>query len=302
LTLAERSGQIQIVVFAHNMIGEQHMEAGEFALGLPHMERAIAAAEQLQDPLRLAWQLNNFTWFLYFCGKWQRARETYLRAELLLREADPQGATWHAAVISVTPGMLALVAGHEDEGRRLLEEAIEHIERVGTTFSLDLPTYLLAEADLLADRAEAAQLRLMSFLQTDLLAPADSNALGALLLLAWSERDLGRHAQAEARLEGVLATARPFVRVDALRVRALIATYRERYQEAANDLDEAIALCQAMPYPYAEAKALWIYGRLEVARGDPAAARERFTAALAICDQLGEGLYAKHIERELPKP
>jgi hypothetical protein len=54
-----------------------------------------------------------------------------------------------------------------------------------------------------------------------------------------------------------------------------------------------------MPYPYAELKALWVYGRLEAARGDSAAARKRFEAALAICDRLGEGMYRAPIERDL---
>jgi hypothetical protein len=46
-------------------------------------------------------------------------------------------------------------------------------------------------------------------------------------------------------------------------------------------------------------RTLWAYGRLEVARGDSAAARERFAQALAICDRLGEGLYRKYIESDL---
>jgi transposase len=54
-----------------------------------------------------------------------------------------------------------------------------------------------------------------------------------------------------------------------------------------------------MPFPYAELKALWVYSQLEVARGDPAAARKHLKQALAICDQLGEGLYRKYIERDL---
>jgi len=64
-------------------------------------------------------------------------------------------------------------------------------------------------------------------------------------------------------------------------------------------LAEALASTRAMPYPYAEAKILWVYGRLETARGDPAAARKRFTAALTICDRLGEGLYRTHVEHDL---
>jgi len=51
--------------------------------------------------------------------------------------------------------------------------------------------------------------------------------------------------------------------------------------------------------PYAEAKALYVYGRLHMAQGEPERARERFTAASAILDQLGERLYAEHIERAL---
>jgi hypothetical protein len=54
-----------------------------------------------------------------------------------------------------------------------------------------------------------------------------------------------------------------------------------------------------MPYPYAEAKALYVYGQLLVAKGEPGPAREQYWAALAICDQLGEGLYRPHIERAL---
>jgi hypothetical protein len=54
-----------------------------------------------------------------------------------------------------------------------------------------------------------------------------------------------------------------------------------------------------MPYPYAEAKTLWAYGRLEGARRNRTAARERFAQALVICERLGEGLYRPHLERAL---
>jgi hypothetical protein len=84
-----------------------------------------------------------------------------------------------------------------------------------------------------------------------------------------------------------------------MRVQALLKMKVARWSDAADMLDEALALCRTMPYPCAELKAFWVYGRLEVARGDLAAARERFTQALAICERLGEGLYRAHIERDL---
>ena len=64
-------------------------------------------------------------------------------------------------------------------------------------------------------------------------------------------------------------------------------------------LDEAITRCQAMPYPYAEAKALWVYGQLHAAQGEPDLARARYQATLAILHRLDERLYAEHIERAL---
>jgi hypothetical protein len=54
-----------------------------------------------------------------------------------------------------------------------------------------------------------------------------------------------------------------------------------------------------MGYSYAEAKALYVYGQLHAARGEPEQARKMYQAALLICHRLGEGLYRKCIDREL---
>jgi hypothetical protein len=84
--------------------------------------------------------------------------------------------------------------------------------------------------------------------------------------------------------------------VDVLRVQGLLATRQQRWDIGIAALDEALKRTRAMPFPYAELKALWVYGQLEVARGNPVAARERFEQALLICDGLGEGLYRAYIE------
>jgi hypothetical protein len=72
-----------------------------------------------------------------------------------------------------------------------------------------------------------------------------------------------------------------------------------RRQEAEAALEETLALCRTLPCPYAEAKALAVYGQLHAARGEPERARERYMAARAICEQLGERLYRPQIERAL---
>jgi tetratricopeptide (TPR) repeat protein len=164
---------------------------------------------------------------------------------------------------------------------------------------LVMPRCMLAEADLLAGRAETARLHLTAYLQPAPPAHAASDEVSAQTLLAWVEGEMGQVKQAEERLAACLAAAKPLYRVDALRVWGLLATLQGYWAVAVEALDEALASARAMPYPYAEAKTLWAYGRLEAARRNPAAARERFTRALAICDRLGEGWYRRYIERDL---
>jgi tetratricopeptide (TPR) repeat protein len=121
--------------------------------------------------------------------------------------------------------------------------------------------------------------------------------------LAWAEAELGLPAEAAERLAQALtiATARRWHLwlVDALRVKALLAARQQQWEDARVALEETITLCHAMPYPYAEAKALYVYGQLHTAKGEPAQARERYEQALAILDRLGEGLYQPHVERAL---
>jgi len=61
--------------------------------------------------------------------------------------------------------------------------------------------------------------------------------------------------------------------VDVLRVQAQVAVRRSDWSEAQRRLEEGLALSRAMPYPYAEARALYVYGLLEQAQGEPAMAR-----------------------------
>ena len=299
LAMAERSGQAMIAVFAHNMIAIRYAYAGEFAQAMSHMEQSLSVAEERGDLIHLAWQLRNFAEFLFNAGDWTRARANLASAESIIRKADPSYATWQAAGISVSPGVVAMLEGREAEGRRLLEHSIARIEQIGHLVLLDTPLNLLAEADLLAGRSEQAERRLTSYLQMLQPMPASGGVLGMEVLLAWAEGMQGQHTQAKARLAMVMASAEPLVRIDALRVQGLLATLEGRWNVAGIALEEAMVCSHAMPSVYAEAKALWAAGRLEIMRGEPVAARDRFLKALSICAQLGEGLYRTYIERDL---
>jgi hypothetical protein len=54
-----------------------------------------------------------------------------------------------------------------------------------------------------------------------------------------------------------------------------------------------------MRSPYAEAKALYIYGLLYAAQGEAEVSHGRLEAALIILHRLGECLYREHVERAL---
>lgn len=75
--------------------------------------------------------------------------------------------------------------------------------------------------------------------------------------------------------------------VDALWVRSMVATRRGAWAEAEQDVQRGMALAQAMPYPYAEARLLAASGEMYAQKGEPERARERLDAALAILQRLG---------------
>ena len=60
-----------------------------------------------------------------------------------------------------------------------------------------------------------------------------------------------------------------------------------------------MAICQTIRFRNEEAQLLYVYGLLCAQRGEPEQAYQRLTAALAICSQLGERLYARQVERAL---
>jgi tetratricopeptide (TPR) repeat protein len=124
-------------------------------------------------------------------------------------------------------------------------------------------------------------------------------------LLAWTLLEVGEHDHAAALLERILEQARREERrvllADALRVQAQLAIRQARWPETQAALDEALVVSRAIPYPYAEAKALSIYSQLHTARGEPELARACLQTALAICSRLGEGLYRPHIEQALTR-
>jgi tetratricopeptide (TPR) repeat protein len=77
------------------------------------------------------------------------------------------------------------------------------------------------------------------------------------------------------------------LQAELLRVQGMLLARQERWDEAAAALLEAVALARRLPYPYLEARSLYVLGRMEVRRGDPEEASSRLHEAREIFERLG---------------
>jgi predicted negative regulator of RcsB-dependent stress response len=158
----------------------------------------------------------------------------------------------------------------------------------------------LAEMELVQGEAERARARLEA---TPNPAYARQAEVQIVWLLPWALLEVGEVERAADLIEPVVADARAQgIRVrlaDALRILALVQLRRGQHGAAVAALEEACAQARSIPYPWAEAKALSVYGHVHAAKGEPEQAREKYEQALAIFEQLGEGLYRPHIEAAL---
>src|SRR5207245_1489607 len=119
----------------------------------------------------------------------------------------------------------------------------------------------------------------------------------------WAHLELGDVAAAAALVGQALTLARAkndrLALVDALRVQALLASRQHQWAEAEQALEEGLTLAHSMPYPYAEARLLHVYGAMHAQKGEPEPARERLEAALAIFRRLGARKDAERTEQAL---
>jgi tetratricopeptide (TPR) repeat protein len=234
----------------------------------------------------------------FLTGDWAQARSDFARADEAARKSMGRS---QASLILMF--ILRVAEGHAEVESA---EVLERIARAVKAHHYDPACEVrsaLAERDMLAGRFASARDRLLPLLE-DYRDEMDEDALIHLLIhLAWARLGVGEVLQAEEHVDEIRSrietTGWHLWLPDVLRVEALIRITQQRWTEAEVALEEALKTARAMPYPYAEAKVLWAYGQLEARRGHPQAARERFSAALAICDQLGEGLYRSDIERVL---
>jgi tetratricopeptide (TPR) repeat protein len=296
--LAEAAGELRTLFNGLVHLQVLHGYRGEFALMQRAIDRCIALVDQVGEPRSVAHMWGNQAELAYYIGDWSRARAAIERSLEVVRAYDL------GAIVPENQCYLAqlyLVAGKQEQAEALGAEPLAVIQEKHELQALRLLYSMIAERDLLAGRAQAVRTYLEPLLDRPGL--VEYQVLYVLPQYAWALLALGEEAEAETRALQSCARARawhyPLFLVDGLRVLALVRLRHRRWEEARALLQEAIAVCRAMPYPYAEAKALYVYGQLHTATGEPEQAHEHYEAALAICDRLGEDLYRPHIEHAL---
>jgi tetratricopeptide (TPR) repeat protein len=286
LRLVEAVGDLDGLLRAHFDLAWFHALQGTIASGRSHVERALALAEQMGDPGQLAFTWAGRGWFAVLSGEWRGAHADLDQAVALSRQLDT---SWWSAYPLLLRARLSLAEGAWAEAAGQTQEAVALAQRSGDLQALRLASGVAAELDVLEGRPEAAGARLLPLLDREGLEECDVTAL--LPILAWAQLEQGQAEQAAAVVGQALVRARRedmrLVLVEALRVQALIALRQEQWGEAARSLEDGVALVRSMPYPYAEARLLDVYGRLHTQKGEPEAARERLEGALAIFRRLG---------------
>jgi len=295
--LAEIAGDLWSLTHALNNIGVVYETHGAFATTRSYVERACTIAERIGDPTMIAFMGYRRGKNAFYLGDWHKARVCF---EMAVADVQAVGTSWMSAYLPLGLGLLCLVEGAYESGVAYLNAAIDLAGRRGDVHVLQYAQSVLAERELLAGNASAALTRLQPLL--DRAAPNSELAM-PLPLLAWASLLLGDERRAgELVARADYETAREhnlFDRLNVLRVQALLAMRQRDYGAAQDRLQEALTLSAAMPFPYAEAKLLYTTGLLALQSGLPEQALRQLLAARAICEQLGERLYAGYIEQAL---
>jgi tetratricopeptide (TPR) repeat protein len=196
---------------------------------------------------------------------------------------------------------LLLAQGEFETATEHLTRCLDLAERYQYLPNLRTAHRLLAERDLLLGNVPAARARLELLLDRSVL--REESIAELLPILAWARLESGDLVNAaQAAKDAVREAAAEEHRltlVEALRIQGMVLTRRGRWEEAEASLRDAMTHAATMPYPYAEARALYGYGRMQSRRGAPDLAGERLQEALAIFQRLGAKPYLERTEQAL---
>lgn len=284
IRLAEAAGDHYTLARALNNIGVQYEHQGHFIQGRRFCEQNLALQERIQNPWGIVRTSGNCGSLCHSIGDWPQARAHFERGEALARSL---GFSLYATYLLLHCSEFYLDEGRLDEARSLAEEVLAAAEPRGDLQLTRQVQLVLAQLDLLEGRPEHARRRMEPLLdRPDLEEFSVTQMLPTLAMAYLDSGDLGR-AEAIADQAIHRGDATGPVAAEALVVRGKLMSERRQWDSAERDLQEAIVMADAMPFPHLEARALYQRGLMQSKSEDNRRARQTLQEARAIFDELG---------------
>jgi tetratricopeptide (TPR) repeat protein len=294
IPIAEGVRDSSTLRFAVDILADIHKLAGRFAECLRGRERALAYAEERPDePHWMMVSLAQLAEARFLLGDLSEARSLYERAVQMSRIYPTPH---YAAFALLGLGALDLAEGRWEEATQLIEACIADVQSTNDVHWVRNAERLLAHRDLLLGRPGEALQRLEH--------DGDDHP-GTLYLRAWAHLEVGDSLQAATVVERciMLATERNnrLDLAEGLIVQGRICSRQHQVEEAEHAFSDALSLVRSMPYPLAEGRTLYEWGRTLTAYGKRQEAREQLDKARQTFQRLGARLFAEQTDQALRK-
>lgn len=264
-----------------------------------YLEYALAVAHRLGDPAVLASVFFWRGWIAILTADFKQAEHDLQAAFDMRRQLGLQA---HISESSFMLGILYKTMGQREQALAYFTEALALAQAHNHYLDLLYTHIELAEYELLAGQGAAAWERFQILLQhlerTGV--PIEEYAY----YFAWAASAAGETSIAQELLASCIVQLRTSenaqVLLDALRVSAHVALHTHADLASVRpDLDEALALTQAAPFPAFEVRVRYAYGLLATRQHEYPVAYQHFQEALVICERIGEGCYRPYVEQAL---
>jgi tetratricopeptide (TPR) repeat protein len=294
LPLLKAAGDVGAYAIAFNNLAWNYEIQGRLQLAVERARQSLETYERVGGTASIGFANLGLGSLELYLGEWEEAEVCFKRGASIVESV---GTSWFAPFVPLYRGHLALWQGRFEDARLQLEEALRLAEPIGELQTLEIGRTFLAELELMQGRPEAAY-ALLEHLTVN-----GPNGPRVLTALAWARLNMGDPGAAEEAVERTINLNRERHQMlempSALRVKGMILTRQQRWNEAGEVFEEAISAARSLPYPYAEGRALYEYGLLYKQQGLLARAQAQFAEALDIFRRLGAQKDAEWAEQEL---
>ncbi|GAC1636065.1 MAG: helix-turn-helix transcriptional regulator [Chloroflexota bacterium] len=277
--------------------GELYETDGSLETALECRRKALEVAERLGDQGIISFSICNVVQTEILLGRWEPARQNAERSLYLTGHRS----SWFSPYPLLQIAEILYLQGDLDEAASWIERVAGMVSNSTDIQAARFTRRMGALVNIARERPSSAIDELVPVL--DRTGSAEPPVNGLLPLLAEAQLMTGS-------MDAALETAETAARrsrlhgdnvslVHALRVQGMVLTHLDRPEEARSLLEGSATLARGMPYPYAEALALFERGASFGRTGDRDAARASVSEAHDVFSHLGSKRYVRLCDARL---